>query len=87
MFLKRHLVRSSAELTFAEPEVSVAMQYLQDWDWIVSRESKKDSKGRPIKIYELAKPMTEIMNSLEKEIENKANNQLKIIKKLRNFVK
>ena len=38
-----------------QPEVSIAMQYLLDKGWIRNRESSADSKGRPLKIYELAK--------------------------------
>src|SRR5208283_931043 len=54
-----------------QPEVSIAMHYLMDQGWITSRESKAESKGRPVKIYELAKPIMDIMNSIEKETENK----------------
>ena len=70
-----------------QPEVSLAMQYLMDQNWIVSREVKHESKGRPVKIYELAKPISYIMDSIEKELEKKANDQRKLIKKLRNFIK
>ena len=59
------------------------MQYLMDRDWIVSRESKHDGQGRPVKIYKLAKPMTDIMDSIEKEIENKSNNQSDLSKNCR----
>ena len=33
-----------------QPEVSIAMRYLTDQDWITSRESKAEGKGRPVKI-------------------------------------
>ncbi len=69
-----------------QPEVSIAMHYLMDQGWITSRECKAESKGRPVKIYELAKPITEIMDSIEKEMENKANNKLKLIKKLQEYL-
>ncbi len=69
-----------------QPEVSIAMHYLTDQGWIKSRESKAESKGRPVKIYELAKPITDIMDSIEKENKEKATNQLKLIKKLRDFI-
>ncbi|MFZ0005766.1 MAG: hypothetical protein WCC86_04200 [Methanoregula sp.] len=61
------------------------MQYLTDRGWIVSHKSKQDTKGRPLKIYALAIPITDIMDSIEKEIETKANNQLKLIRKLRGY--
>jgi predicted transcriptional regulator len=69
-----------------QPEVSIAMRYLMDQGWITSRESKAESKGRPVKIYTLAKPITDIMDSIEKENKEKATNQLKLIKKLRDYL-
>jgi len=66
-----------------QPEVSIAMRYLMDKGWIRSRESSADSKGRPIKIYELAKPFNEIMDCIESEKTNEVNNNLALIQKLR----
>ncbi|MGA2914185.1 MAG: MarR family transcriptional regulator [Methanoregula sp.] len=70
-----------------QPEVSIAMKYLIDLGWIRSRESKAESKGRPVKIYELAKPITEILDSIEKKKEKEANNQLAYIQKLRDYLR
>jgi|SRR5208283_105580 len=69
-----------------QPEVSISMHYLMDQGWISCRESKTDSKGRPVKIYKLSKPISEIMDSFEKEREDRAHNQLAMIKKLRDFI-
>jgi predicted transcriptional regulator len=69
-----------------QPEVSLAMKYLMNQGWISSRDTSTESKGRPVKIYELAKPITDIMDSIEKEKKDKANNQLALIKKLRNYL-
>jgi len=69
-----------------QSEVSISMHYLMDQGWITCRESKAESKGRPVKIYELAKPITEIVDCIKKETENKAKNQLALIKKLRDFI-
>ncbi len=69
-----------------QPEVSIAMRYLLDQSWIRSRESKAESKGRPVKIYELAKPIAEIMDSIEREKKREANNQLALVKKLRDYI-
>ena len=66
-----------------QSEVSLAMRYLMDKGWIRSRESSADSKGRPIKIYELAKPFNEIMDCIESEKTNEVNNNLALIQKLR----
>jgi len=36
-----------------QPEVSIAMKHLNEYDWINEREEKKPGKGRPYKIYSL----------------------------------
>ena len=69
-----------------QPEVSIAMRYLMEQGWIKSRESKAESKGRPVKIYELAKPITEIMDGIEKGKKKEANYQLQMIQKLRDYI-
>ncbi|MBN1431248.1 MAG: ArsR family transcriptional regulator [Methanomicrobiaceae archaeon] len=69
-----------------QPEVSIAMRTLSEKEWISNRESKAESKGRPVKIYNLSKPMTEIIDTLEKEKKEEIDNQLEIIKKLRKIV-
>ena len=70
-----------------QPEVSIAMKYLIDQGWIKSCESRpSENKGRPMKVYELAKSITEIMGCIEKEKKIEANNQLALIKKLRGYL-
>ena len=66
-------------------EVATVMQYLKKQGWIKSQENKARSKGRPGKIYELAKPIPEIVNGIEKEKIKEANDQLQLIRKLRNY--
>jgi len=67
-------------------EVATAMQYLKKQGWIKSQENKDKSKGRPVKLYELAKPIPEIVNGIEKEKIKVVNDQLQLIQKLRNYV-
>jgi predicted transcriptional regulator len=67
-------------------EVATVMQYLKKQGWIRSQKNKAKSKGRPVKIYELAKPIAEIVNGIEKEKIKEANDQLQLIQKLRNCV-
>jgi predicted transcriptional regulator len=67
-------------------EVATVIQYLKKQGWIKSQENKARSKGRPGKIYELAKPIPEIVSSIEKEKIKEANDQLQRIQKLRNYV-
>ncbi|HUT39684.1 MAG TPA: ArsR family transcriptional regulator [Methanoregula sp.] len=67
-------------------EVATVMQYLKKQGWIKSQENKARSKGRPLKIYELAKPIPDIVSGIEKEKIKEANDQLQVIQKLRNYV-
>ena len=67
-------------------EVATVMQYLKKKGWIKSQENKARSKGRPLKIYELAKPIPDIVSGIEKEKIKEANDQLQVIQKLRNYV-
>ena len=66
-----------------QPEVSVAMKSLIDQGWIKSRESPAESKGRPMIIYELAKPINEIIEIIENEKKTEAKNRVALVKKLR----
>ena len=50
-----------------QPEVSVAMQVLQKRGWIKKRDLKKKGKGRPVHIYKLSQPITQIVKKFEQE--------------------
>lgn len=50
-----------------QPEVSLAVQELRRRKWIIKRDLKKESKGRPLHIYKLALPFVRIVETLEKE--------------------
>ena len=50
-----------------QPEVSVAMHVLQQKGWIKKRDLKKKGKGRPVHLYKLTSPITEIVGNFEKE--------------------
>lgn len=69
-----------------QPEISLATKYLMDQGWIKNHESPSENQGRPMKIYELAKPMTVIINCIEKEKKNEINNKLVLIRKLRDYL-
>jgi predicted transcriptional regulator len=69
-----------------QPEVSIAMRTLKQNDWILSRESKAESKGRPVKIYCLSKPTEEIMDIIEKNKRKEVKNQLDLIQKVKEYV-
>jgi predicted transcriptional regulator len=69
-----------------QPEVSIAMAFMIEQKWVESRETKAENKGRPVKIYKLALPITEIMDIIEKEKKEEATNQLNLIQKLRDYI-
>jgi len=69
-----------------QPEVSIAMATMMEQKWVESRENKAENKGRPVKIYKLALPISEIMDNIERDKRAEANNQLKMIKQLRDYI-
>lgn len=69
-----------------QPEVSIAMATMMEQKWVESRENKAENKGRPVKIYKLALPISEIMDNIERDKRTEANNQLKMIKQLREYI-
>lgn len=69
-----------------QPEVSIAMTTMMEQKWIESRENKAENKGRPVKIYKLALPISEIIDRIERDKRDEADNQLKLIKNLRDYM-
>jgi predicted transcriptional regulator len=70
-----------------QPEVSIAIRYLIEQNWITSRENKEEGKGRPFKIYDLSKPIHDIMDNIEKEMMKEMTSQLALIQKLRDYIR
>jgi predicted transcriptional regulator len=68
-----------------QPEVSMAMKYLMEQGWIKSYESSSESKGRPMKVFELSVPLEDIMGTIEIEAKEKAKKQLALVKKMKNY--
>ncbi|MCD6542331.1 MAG: ArsR family transcriptional regulator [Thermoplasmata archaeon] len=50
-----------------QPEVSIAMQELRRRGWATKRDVKKKGKGRPVHVYRLTTPLSEIIKQLEEE--------------------
>jgi len=50
-----------------QPEVSVAMQQLQNKGWIKKRDLRKKGKGRPVHLYKLSSSIEDIVKNFEKE--------------------
>jgi predicted transcriptional regulator len=69
-----------------QPEVSVAMRYLRENNWINIREEKKSKgKGRPIKLYRLTVPMDRIVSKIEEEIIAESRLVLRNIERLKHI--
>jgi predicted transcriptional regulator len=67
-----------------QPEVSVAMRYLQRNNWIEIREEKiSEGKGRPTKLYSLIVPMNQIINVFEEKILEENSHVLRNIEALK----
>ena len=69
-----------------QPEVSMAMKSLIELGWIKSRETPSEKKGRPTKVYTLAKPIAEIINCIESEKKNETRNKIALVRKLQNYL-
>ncbi len=55
-----------------QPEVSIAVKQLKEWDWIKERERKKPGKGRPYKVFSLKIGFNKVISQLEKQNNNVA---------------
>jgi predicted transcriptional regulator len=67
-----------------QPEVSIAMRYLKDNNWVDIREEKKtEGKGRPVKLYRLVTPLEDIVQSIEQRVLLESRYVLNNIEKLK----
>lgn len=69
-----------------QPEVSIAMRSLKENVWIESRESKAESKGRPVKIYCLARSIEDIMETIEQDKRKEVQSQLDLFQKAKQYI-
>ena len=69
-----------------QPEVSVAMQQLQNKGWIKKRDLKKKGKGRPVHIYKLSLPIDDIVKNFEKEKTQQIDSVKKDLTELKNLI-
>jgi predicted transcriptional regulator len=69
-----------------QPEVSIAMHLLLKRGWVNNRECNLACKGRPIKIYTLAKPFAEIISIIEAEKRQEADLKIQLTKKLHTYI-
>lgn len=69
-----------------QPEVSIAMRYLRENDWVDMREEKKNQgKGRPVKLYKLTVQMETIISTIEETIMAESKAVFQNIERLKNL--
>ena len=69
-----------------QPEVSIVMRQLKEYDWINERDEKKIGKGRPYKIYSLKVGFNDIIAHLEEQQKKEIDYGLASIERLRKLV-
>ena len=69
-----------------QPEVSIAIKYLAQQNWIKNREIPSEKKGRPMRKYSLAVSINQIITAIEKEKKNNLNNQIALVGKMRDYL-
>ena len=86
-FLKDQNERSSRDIEVAtglrQPEVSIAMQTLRKRGWLKENEIKSIGKGRPLKIYALKTPLSEIIDYYEAEKNRESARAMESIQRLK----
>ena len=82
----RELTSHSIEMSsgLRQPEVSIAMRYLKNNNWVEIREEKRDNgKGRPVKFYKLIVSMEQIIEKIEESVLEERKMILKNIEELK----
>jgi predicted transcriptional regulator len=68
-----------------QSEVSIALKYMAGRGWVTFSEIPSDQKGRPFKLFTLAMPVGQIMASIEKTTRDEMEEQLGLVRKMRNY--
>lgn len=88
-YLKYHDEAMAIDIEFnaelRQPEVSVAIQYLLKKGWIKRKNVKKEGKGRPVRLYKLAKPFEDIIKEIENEKKDNITKIEMLMEKLKGF--
>lgn len=69
-----------------QPEVSIAVKYLEERGWITGRMAPSDKKGRPVRVYSPAVPFGAVLESIAQEMKDEAERKLALIRKMREMV-
>ena len=78
----QRMIERGADLR--QPEVSIALKYMAGQGWVKSSEIPSH-KGRPNKQFTLAMPARQIMASIERTTKERADSQLALVRKMRNY--
>ena len=70
-----------------QPEISLAICFMADRQWIENRMVKVNKKGRPLKVYSLCAAMGTIYEYYESEAHQNYEESAVIIEQLKNIVK
>lgn len=69
-----------------QPEVSVAMNYLEEKNWVEVKEiKKKEGKGRPMKVYSLIISVSEIIEVISQRVLEDQRRTMQIIDNLKSM--
>ena len=68
-----------------QPEVSIAMKYMNEQSWIKTGDVGSEKKGRPMRKYSLAVPMKEIIAGIEKMNKDEATRKLDLVRKMKDY--
>ena len=66
-----------------QPEVSIAIQWLRRKGWIKKDVLKRKIKGRPVHVYDLAIPFSEIIARIEEEEQRQTERRRQLLQKLK----
>jgi len=69
-----------------QPEISLAIKQMMERGWIVCRGPLAGQSGRKKKVYELAKTLAGIVDSIEHEKKQEAEKRLGRLKKLQTYL-
>ncbi len=68
-----------------QPEVSIALKYMTEQGWVTSSKLTPERTGRPMREITLARPIRQILASIEKATKEKADSQVALVRKMRSF--
>ncbi len=69
-----------------QPEVSVALTALSKREWVCTSSTITQSKGRPIKIFKLAQPASEIIYQIKAGIQGEFSKQIAYVDRVTNLI-